>query len=66
MSTPENNPSPLIKTSVAAAKGFDLYAARHGSAAAEKLSYGQQSYIGFLFYAGDMPRLNVQLESAPL
>ena len=66
MSTPENNPLPLTKTSVAAAKGFDLYAARNGYAAAEKLSYGQQAYIGFLFYAGDLARLDVQLESAPL
>lgn len=41
-----------IKTSHAAAKGFSLYAARHGEAAARAVCYGQLATVGFYFYAG--------------
>ena len=36
-----------IKTSAAARKGFELYAARHGDAAAHAVNYGLLSSIGF-------------------
>ena len=36
-----------IKTSAAARKGFELYAGRHGDAAARAVSYGLLSSLGF-------------------
>jgi hypothetical protein len=65
MSTPANTPAPLVKTSVAAAKGFELYAARHGDAAARLCCYGRLSHMGFLYFAGDVARLEKDLADKP-
>ena len=56
---------PVVKTSAAAAKGAALYAHRHGEAAADRLSYGQLSYIGFLSFDGDAGRLEKELAASP-
>jgi hypothetical protein len=59
---PQSNPMPTvynssnvpahIKTSHAAAKGFSLYAGRHGETAARAVCYGQLATVGFYFFAG--------------
>jgi hypothetical protein len=53
-----------IKTSHAAAKGFSLYAARHGEAAAHALCYGRLAAIGFYFYAGCPGLVEAELNRA--
>jgi len=53
-----------IKSSHAAAKGFSLYAERHGEAAACGLCYGQLATIGFYFYAGCLGLVEKELNRA--
>lgn len=59
----ENVPE-KIKTSHAAAKGFSLYAARHGEAAAHAVCYGRLSTLGFYFYAGCADLVEAELNQA--
>ena len=53
-----------IKTSHAAAKGFSLYAGRHGEAAALAVCYGRLSTLGFYFYAGCHGLVEIELNRA--
>ena len=53
-----------IKTSHAAAKGFSLYAGRHGEAAARAVCYGQLATVGFYFYAGCPDLVETELNRA--
>ena len=59
------NPIEHTTPSAAAAKGYELYAARHGDAAARLCCYGRLSHMGFLFYAGDFARLEKDLADKP-
>jgi hypothetical protein len=59
----DNVPS-HIKTSHAAAKGFSLYAARHGETAARTLCYGRLAALGFYFYAGCPDLVEAELNRA--
>lgn len=56
----DNVPS-HIKTSHAAAKGFSLYADRHGEAVARAVCYGQLATVGFYFFAGCFDLVEVEL-----
>jgi hypothetical protein len=47
-----------VKTSAAARKGFDLYAGRHGAAAAHQMSYGLLSSIGYYAAAAEVDTAN--------
>jgi len=53
-----------IKTSHAAAKGFSLYAERHGENAALSVCYGQLATVGFYFYAGCFDLVEAELNRA--
>lgn len=59
-----NNVPAHIKTSHAAAKGFSLYAARHGETAALAVCYGKLSTLGFYFYAGCFDLVETELNRA--
>ena len=54
-----------IKTSVAASKGFELYAARNGDSAARACCYGRLAHMGFLYFAGETVALEKDLSAKP-